>query len=150
MSLINWGPNDNIERRMNQLFEHFLGDVGAPFHHRSGQSSLRSSTLSPPVDVYETDKSWVVHAELPGVKKENIQIDLSEGKLTLKAETKQSEEWTSNNTRYQERRFGTFSRTVPLPDNVDRDNVRAKFNDGVLEIDLPKSSPSSARQITID
>ena len=156
MSIINWtgsDPFDRLERRMNQLFDHLSSPW--PTVRRSQQSSSGDNQLatmdfiSPAVDVCETDKGWNIHVELPGVKKEDIKIDASENAVTLTAESKYSKDYTRDNMRYQERRLGTYSRTIPLPNTVERDKIDANYKDGVLSLFLPKGEASQPRTITI-
>ncbi|KAG0070488.1 hypothetical protein BGZ89_000563 [Linnemannia elongata] len=156
MSMINWtgnDPFDRLEQRMNQVFDHLVNPW--PTARRGQRSSSGDNQLatmdliSPAVDVYETDKGWNVHVELPGVKKEDIKIDSSDKAVTLSAESKFSQDYNRDNVRYQERRFGTYSRTIPLPDNVDRDKIDANFKDGVLNLFLPKGEVAQPRKITV-
>ncbi|KAG0077911.1 hypothetical protein BGZ93_000454 [Podila epicladia] len=158
MSLINWtgyDPFDRLERRMNQVFDHLsdpwsTGRRGHRHHTSGGDSQLATMDLiSPAVDVYETDKGWNIHVELPGVKKEDIKIDASDNTVTLSAESKFSQDYSHDNVRCQERRFGTYSRTIPLPESVDRDKINASFQDGVLNLFLPKGEVAQPRKITV-
>ncbi|KAF7727406.1 hypothetical protein EC973_007570 [Apophysomyces ossiformis] len=158
MSLINWSGNDpfeRFERRMNQLFDHFNDPWWTPRRTQrasTGEGGGQLTTtdfMSPVVDVYETDKGWNIHVELPGVRKEDIKIDANENSVTLSAESKFSTDYNRDNVRYQERRFGTYSRTIPLPEAVDRDKIDAKFQDGVLNLFLPKGEQSKPRKITV-
>ncbi|KAH7034421.1 HSP20-like chaperone [Linnemannia elongata] len=156
MSMINWtgnDPFDRLEQRMNQVFDHLVNPwPTARRGHRSSSGDNQLATMdliSPAVDVYETDKGWNVHVELPGVKKEDIKIDSSDKAVTLSAESKFSQDYNRDNVRYQERRFGTYSRTIPLPDNVDRDKIDANFKDGVLNLFLPKGEVAQPRKITV-
>ncbi|KAK3809383.1 MAG: HSP20-like chaperone [Benniella sp.] len=156
MSMINWtghDPFDRLERRMNQIFDH-LSDpwltVRRSQRSSSGDSQLATmDLLSPAVDVYETDKGWNIHAELPGIQKEDIKVEVSGNNVTLTAESKSSQEYSRDNVRCQERRFGTYSRTIPLPDTVDRDKIDANFKDGVLNLFLPKGEAAQPRKITV-
>ncbi|KAG0040318.1 hypothetical protein BGZ83_002558 [Gryganskiella cystojenkinii] len=155
MSIINWtgyDPFDRLERRMNQVFDH-LGDpwsIRRSQRSSNGDNQLASmDVISPAVDVYETDKGWNIHVELPGVRKEDIKIDASDHAVTLSAESKFSKDYTRDNVRYQERRFGTFSRTIPLPTSVERDKIDASFKDGVLCLSLPKGEVAQPRKITV-
>ncbi|KAF9135540.1 hypothetical protein BGW39_002288 [Mortierella sp. 14UC] len=156
MSMINWAGNDpfdRLERRMNQVFEQ-LSDpwstVRRSQRSSGGDNQLATVDLmSPAVDVYETDKGWNIHVDLPGVRKEDIKVDASDNAVTLSAESKFSEEYNRDNVRYQERRFGTYSRTIPLPDSVDRDKIDANFQDGVLNLFLPKGEAAQPRKITV-
>ncbi|KAF9916452.1 hypothetical protein FBU30_001393 [Linnemannia zychae] len=150
MSLINWSGNepfDRLERRINQVFDH-LSDPW--FAHRSRRTGGESQDLiTPVVDVYETDKGWNVHAELPGVKKEDIKVEANDSSVTISAESKFSTDYNRDNVRYQERRFGTFSRTIPLPEGVDRTKIDASFTDGVLNLTLPKGKATQPHKITV-
>ncbi|KAG0251700.1 hypothetical protein BG011_007438 [Mortierella polycephala] len=156
MSLVNWGgsdPFERLERRMNVFFDH-LADPLSP--SRRGQRSstgenqlVTSDFMNPAVDVYETDKGWNIHAELPGVRKEDVKIDASDNAITLSAESKCSSDYNRDNVRYQERRYGTYSRTIPIPESVDRDKIDAKFQDGVLNLFLPKGEATKPRKITV-
>ncbi|KAK3834944.1 MAG: HSP20-like chaperone [Linnemannia gamsii] len=156
MSMINWAgydPFDRLERRMNQVFDHLTDPwptVRRSQRSSSGDSQLATMNLiSPAVDVYESDKGWNIHVELPGVRKEDIKIDASDNAVTLAAESKFSQDYSRDNVRYQERRFGTYSRTIPLPDSVDRDKIDANFQDGVLNLFLPKGEVAQPRKITV-
>ncbi|KAF9110673.1 hypothetical protein BGX27_006021 [Mortierella sp. AM989] len=156
MSLINWSGNDpfdRLDRRINQVFEH-LTDPWSITNRRGqrttgGDTALVSDFISPAVDVYETDKDWNIHVDLPGVRKEDIKVESNENSITLSAESKAKSDYTRDNVRYQERRFGTYSRTIPLPDSVDRNKIDAKFQDGVLHLCLPKGEASKPKKITV-
>jgi HSP20 family protein len=91
-----------------------------------------------PVDLYETDDEVVVKASLPGVKPEEVQISVTGDTLTVKGETREEHEEKQPNYYRQERRYGTFSRTLSLPVKVDADKAKAEFENGVLELRLPK------------
>lgn len=160
MSLINWNsPMDRIERRMNQLFNQFYNEFPSPSALTrpfgsdmwgASRGSRDSTTLSPAVDIYETDKAWMIHAELPGVKKEDIKIDVKGDMITISGETKFSQEYTKDNARYQERREGVFTRSLSLPENIDRDKIEAKYENGVLQVQMPKSAEAKpSRKITV-
>ncbi|KAG0232645.1 hypothetical protein BGW42_007985 [Actinomortierella wolfii] len=157
MSLMNWtgyDPFDRLERRMNQVFDHLMDPWWVSPRRqrgsRGGEGQLSTMDLIyPACDVYETDKGWNIHVELPGIKKEDIKIEASDNAVTLSAESKFSEEYTRDNVRCQERRYGTYSRTIPLPESVDRDKIDANFKDGVLNLFLPKGEASQPRKITI-
>ena len=153
MSLINWSGNDpleRLERRMNLVFEHIADPWKASRQHSSsGELTTTPDFLNPAVDVYETDKGWNIQVDLPGVRKENIKIDANDNSVTLTAENKVSSDYTRDNVRYQERRFGTYSRTIPLPESVNRDKIDAKFQDGVLSLFLPKGEASKPKKITV-
>jgi len=102
------------------------------------------------VDVIDRDKEMVVRAEIPGVKKEDLEVSLSDNRLTIKGSTKH-EETTEEEGEYTHRELsrGSFSRTVTLPSDVDGEKARAEFKDGVLEMTLPKQKPSKRRRIRV-
>ncbi|KAI9261581.1 HSP20-like chaperone [Phascolomyces articulosus] len=150
MSMINWGSDSgNIERRMNNLFERFFDS--SP---RARSLAERFDTgISPAFDVTENDQAFNIHAELPGMKKEDIHVDVHGDRLTFSGESKASNEYENENVCYSERRYGRFSRSVPVPENVDKSQIKASFKDGVLDLEMPKSSKSEnteAQKITVD
>ncbi|KAJ9053278.1 hypothetical protein DSO57_1026021 [Entomophthora muscae] len=134
-------PFDSIERQLLK-FVNSDNDFKKIAHQNSFGTKL---------DVYETDKETVIHAELPGFKKEDITIDASEEhhSLTLKGTKKRSETFDENQLRYSECSFGSFSRTIRLPPGSNFEKVSAKFDNGILEMSIPKDSAKVTRQITI-
>ncbi|KAI9280590.1 heat shock protein, Hsp20 family [Umbelopsis sp. AD052] len=150
MSLIaTTDPNfDRMERRLNQVFDHFFTDLGLSRRGGGGQQQDQAR-ISPAVDIYEDDKAWHVHTELPGVKKEDIKLEMQGNNVVISGEFSRNKEHNDNNVRYQERRYGSLQRTIPLPDNVEKSGIKANFNNGVLEVCLPKSVEASPKKITI-
>ncbi|KAG0146115.1 hypothetical protein CROQUDRAFT_78027, partial [Cronartium quercuum f. sp. fusiforme G11] len=102
-------------------------------------SSIVSRVFRPKIDIVETTDEFVMTTELPGAKKEDISIDLQNGRLTVSSQTKSSNEHQQGNVRVSERSFGTFSRTIAVPENVTHDQIKASFTDGVLEVKVPKT-----------
>lgn len=100
-------------------------------------------------DIKETENEYIIEAELPGVKKDEIKIELYDNKLTIRAETKQERKEEKENFIKRERRYGAFCRTFYL-DNVKEDEIKAKYEDGILKIILPKERPSKPNVKTID
>ena len=143
MSIVSFGGPDRLETQMNRLFNDFFRDFNA------GRVSDVGARWRPLVDVHESDKEYTVKAELPGVKKEEIGLDLHDNALTISGETKQDERYKEGNTFVQERRYGSFSRTIALPNNIKSDAVSAKFNNGVLEVMIPKSEDAQPKRVTI-
>ncbi|PLW55568.1 hypothetical protein PCANC_02085 [Puccinia coronata f. sp. avenae] len=101
-----------------------------------------SKVLRPKMDVVETDSSIIVTAELPGAKKEDISIDLQNGRLSITGQTKASSEHSEGSVRISERSFGSFSRVIAVPQGLTHDQVKAGFKDGVLEVSIPKTVPN--------
>jgi HSP20 family protein len=106
--------------------------------------------LSIKVDVKEDDKSYTVRADIPGVKKEDIQVDIDGGQVSLRAESKQEkEEKKGEKVIYSERSYGMVSRSFSLPTEVDAKGAKAEYKDGVLNLTLPKKSDGSGKRIAV-
>ena len=131
-------PFGSFQREMNRLFDNFFGGFNlsswAPFERGVGQ------TFTPRVDVSETDKEITVSAELPGMEEKDIDVSLTRDALTIKGEKKEEKEEKGKDYYRMERSYGSFSRSIPLPVEVDTDKVEATFKKGVLEITLPKTA----------
>jgi HSP20 family protein len=134
MSLIRWEPMTELRRlqeEMDRLFESFM----RPF---SSFAWPVREAVAPPVDVYEKDGNVIVKAELPGLKKEDIEITATEDSISLRGEFKREEEVKKEGFYRHERREGKFYRTIPMPVPIKPDEVKATFKDGVLEITAPE------------
>src|SRR5690606_13533474 len=102
------------------------------------------------LDVKEDEKAYTVRADIPGVKKEDIQVDVDGNAITLRAETKQEkEEKKGEKVLYSERRYGMMSRSFTLPTEVETDGAKAEYKDGVLNLTLPRKADGSGRRITV-
>lgn len=139
--------NGNISRRddwfgIDRFFDEFFRD---PFFARvsSWTSPIRA-------DVKETDNEYIVEAEMPGVRKEDIIIDLNNDVLTLGVDVKQERNEDEDGYIYRERRSGSFRRSFTVP-NIDNEKVKASYKDGLLTVVLPKAEPDRrARKIEIE
>ena len=98
------------------------------------------------MDVTETDKEIVVEAELPGIDEKDVSLALQDGVLTIRGEKKHERDEEKENYRMMERRYGSFQRSVQLPDTVDEDKIEATFNNGVLRVSLPKRPEAIGKQ----
>ena len=131
-------PFGAFQRQMNKVFDDFFGGFDlspwAPLERRLAIS------FTPHVDVSETDKEIKVSAELPGMDEKDIDVSLTRDTLTIKGEKKEEKEDKGKDYYKMERSYGTFTRSIPLPAEVDTDKVQATFKKGVLEITLPKSA----------
>jgi HSP20 family protein len=129
----------SLREEMDRLFEASFG----PF----SRTSTSFSGWSPALDVYEDKDQFTVVAELPGFNKDQIEISLHQGALTITGERKQKEQ-EQGGVR-SERYFGRFQRSVTLPAVVNADQVRASFQDGLLKIELPKAEEAKPKQIEV-
>jgi HSP20 family protein len=146
MALIRWDPFRDLltlQDRMDRLFEESIS------RNRVFEQSLASEFWSPAVDIYETESEIVLKAELPGLKKEDVSIEVTDNSLVLTGVRSFEKDIREENYHRIERSYGSFSRTFSLPATVDQDGVNAKFIDGILEIHIPKAEKSAARVIEI-
>jgi HSP20 family protein len=140
--LTNWSAFDrlaSLRDEFNRLF-----DWTAP----SRDSGLFSG-WSPALDVYDDKDHLVVKVELPGLKKEEIEISLHDGTLTVSGERKLEEDVNEGQTFRSERFFGKFQRSLTLPTAVDSTKVKAAYKDGILTVELPKAEEAKPKQIEV-
>jgi HSP20 family protein len=132
---------DQVTERMRQMLEQTFGGIGwsSPLLEREG--------WSPFVDLEETDDAYVVEAELPGVKRENVNIELVGDELTITGEIKERER--KGTVRRRSRRTGRFDYRVSLPDHVDADKIEANLVEGILTVHVPKSERAQRQRIEL-
>jgi HSP20 family protein len=130
-------------------FEDLLKDFGKGFWLKPMRFPAETE-LTMKIDVNEDDKGFTVKADIPGVKKEDIQVEVDEDRVSVRAEAKkEKEEKKGEKVVYSERSYGMVSRSFSLPAAVDAKGARAEYKDGVLSLVLPKKSNGSAKRITI-
>jgi HSP20 family protein len=109
----------------------------------------RAARLAPAVDVSESEKSYSITVELPGVKKDDVTVEVHENVLSIRGEKKSEREEKKDKTHWVERTYGSFSRSFTLPPTAVSEDLKASFNDGVLTVELPKKEEVKPRQILI-
>jgi HSP20 family protein len=132
----------DIQTQMNRLFDNFLG--------QPSPSGMMERVWTPPVDMYETKNEVVVAMELPGLNEKDIRLSITDGLLTIQGERQWSDEAHEAGHYRQERWFGKFERTLPLPIPVETGQVKATYRDGVLTVKLPKTEGGKPKEIKID
>jgi HSP20 family protein len=137
------------EGDMDRMFEDFLGRRLRPFWPERWWPAESMKITTPAVDLYEEKDHIVVKAELPGMEKDNIEVNLSDNRLTIKGEKKQEEEVKKEGYYRSERSYGSFVRTLELPRKVQTDKVKAAFKSGILEIRLPKTEEAKKKETTV-
>ena len=140
-----WKDFGSLQERINRMFDDTIRTLYPP----DGEE-LEKGTLAPAVDIYETNDSFVVSADLPGLNKDEIQIDLKDNTLTLKGEKKFEEKVSKDNYIRVERAYGSFVRSFTLPQNVDPEKIKAKYKEGVLEVTIPKKEEAKPKQIKVE
>jgi HSP20 family protein len=143
MDLTRW------ERDMERMMDSFFDRRMRPWWPERWLRADEMEISAPVVDVFEEKDDIVVKAELPGIEKDNIEVNVSDHHLTIKGEKKKEEEVKQEDYYRCERSYGAFLRTLELPADVKADKVKAAFKDGVLEVRLPKTEEAKAREIKI-
>lgn len=146
MAVVKWDPFRDlvsIQDRMNRLFEQTLS-------RSRGEEGVTATTWTPAVDIYETAETIVMKAELPGVAREDIHIQIDGSTLTLKGERRFARDVQEESYLRIERAYGSFHRSFALPATVQQEIVRAVLKDGVLELTLPKAEDSKPKRISVD
>lgn len=146
MPLAHWDPVRellSLQDRMNRLIDQTLSRS-----HAEGELST-TGAWSPAVDLYESETSLILKAELPEVDQSDIHLSVDDDRITLRGERRLKEQVSEKQFLRMERSYGPFHRTFDLPANVDPDLVKAEFKKGVLTVTLPKRESEKSRQIPI-
>jgi HSP20 family protein len=145
MAVVRWDPFREVvalQSRLNSLFQ----DYG---RGQNDSEALTAASFAPPVDIYEDDQKLVLKLEVPGVKPEDLDIQVEGRTLTVRGERKFNTEEKQENFHRVEHRYGTFARSFTLPATVDAENVKADYDAGVLRLELAKKAEAKPRQIKV-
>lgn len=145
MELVRWRPMRDVfglGNRLNSVFDNF-------FYPFSTERGLSAWDWHPAVDIYDEKDHIVIQAELPGVDKKDIGVDVKGRVLVLKGERSYDNKTEKENYYRQERCYGKFERAFNLPSAVDPDEIKADYKDGILKISVPKPKENKPKQITI-
>lgn len=147
MTLVKWDPwrqVGTLQNRINRIFDETIGkDVG-------GQQDIPMYNWQPSVDTYATDKNIVIKADLPGVDKDKVSIDVKERILSIRGERAEEKEVKDEHFYRREISTGTFYRAFSLPADIDPDKIKASYKDGVLKVEIPKLEEEAPKKISID
>jgi len=144
MALTRWEPFEgltSLRRELDRLFEHFF--------ERGPLTMGDGGMFEPAIEIADTNDSIMVKAQVPGVSKEDLHLDIMDDCLTLKGEIKDEETTEGKRFHRKEFRYGSFARTIPLPAAVKADQATAQLKDGVLTITIPKGEQAKMKQIPI-
>ena len=144
MALVRWQPRElfSLRRDFDRLFEDL-------WSNDEGATNGRETTWRPSVDIRETDQEFLIHADLPGIRQEDLEITVTDGRLTIKGQRHQEKESKEGGLHRVERAYGTFTRTFDLPAAVDTGAVAAAYRDGVLTVTVPKAEEAKPKQIEV-
>lgn len=152
MHLVNYNPRRNkMQRRennMDSIFDGFFNDFSTPFfgHNMMTEKDVANGLH---VDIYEKDNAIVVDADMPGITKEDIKLDVKGKLVTLGYERKDENEVKEEHLYRKEKRYGKFERTFSMPFEIDADKVSAKYHNGVLKLEIEKPEKQQKKQIEI-
>jgi HSP20 family protein len=148
MALIRWEPiteYNTLQNEMNRLFNTFFDQSAAP-----SRGEIPGRRWLPAMDLVETGDHYVLRADLPGLSDEDVNVQLQDNVLTISGERKPEHDGQQEGYYRLERAFGSFSRSLTLPEGVDPEAVNAQFDRGVLEITIPKPVQKKPRQVQIN
>lgn len=146
-ALTRWDPFKEMEENQNRLARIF--GLTPPRLPNSDKESMTITEWAPSVDIIEDEKEWLVKADLPEVKKEDVKVTVENGVLTITGERKFEKEEKDKKYRRIERAYGNFLRSFTLPDAADGAKVSAEFKDGVLKVHLPKSEKARPKAVDV-
>lgn len=147
MSLVKWSPLKELEdmkRDMDRLFEDFF--VG----RRPRWSQTEGGIIVPNIELFDRGNDLVLRAEIPGAEKENIDLSITKDSITIKGEITKDESIRQEDYFVSERIYGSFSRTVQMPFEIDEDKAAATLKKGILEVVLPKKEDAKAKEVRIE
>lgn len=141
MNITRWEPFREFEDMFRQY---------SPLFSRALRRTGEDETWSPVADITETDKEYLIKAELPEVKKEDVKITLENGVITITGERKHEKEQKDENEIRVESFYGSFARSFSLPENIDPKGIKAESKDGVLRVRIPKTPAAESKKIAIE
>lgn len=141
MTLMRYSRPDNnlMSKRFSDIMDEFFNDV----------VNTRKDSFVPGIDISETEEQFLISAELPGMKKEDISVNLENGRLSISGERKFEKEEKGKTFHRVETKYGSFNRSFQLPDNVDEESVKASYENGLLNISIDKAEDKVKKQIEI-
>lgn len=144
-------PISAFQNEMNRLFDDFFGMSGMPGLFDRPEPALRGAfDFAPALDVKETEKSYVIVADVPGIDAKDVNVTVSDGYVTIKGEKKSDSKEEREGYFRQERSYGSFQRVIPMPETANLDKADAKVKDGVLTIEIPKKAEAQTTQRKIE
>jgi HSP20 family protein len=148
-SLVRWKPMDEVIPR--SFFRSFWDtDIDDVFESFFGPSLLEKFNWAPKVESYRKNGTYVVKADLPGVEAKDIQVTLENGYLTIKGERKVDKEVKEKKVDRREVFYGSFERSIPVPEGLKTEGVKAEYRDGVLEVTVPVEEKNPPKKIEVE
>lgn len=136
----------NNRENIENIFAEFFNDFNRP---SSSLSETVRATLLPRLNISETDNKYFIEAELPGIKQSDLELKLDNNILVIKGKTEESKESKERNYFTRERYYGSFQRSLTLPNNINENDITANFKDGILNIEITKKLENSTKNIEV-
>lgn len=155
MSIVRWTPSRSLVpwrllRELEEPVRHFDSIFGTPFLPAIWRRlPAIDQEWAPAIEMFEKEDRYVVKAELPGVKEEDVDVSVADDTLTIKGERKTENEVKEEDYHYCERSFGSFFRSIHLPGDADVKKIEANYEDGLLEISLPKAIEAKPKKVKV-
>jgi HSP20 family protein len=146
MALVKWDPFRDVaelQNRINRMFDESFG------RSREPEDEMNLNAWRPTVDIYEAENGIVMAAELPGVSKEHVTVEVKDDVLTLKGERVADPAISDESYYRRERLFGPFKRSFTLHQNINPDQIKATFKDGILQIEIPRPVQEQPKPVTV-
>jgi HSP20 family protein len=146
MSIVRWDPFrelEDVNSRLNRLFNR------SALTREEGKEAMLAFDWAPSVDITESNEEFLIKAELPGVNKDDVKVDIENGVLRIQGERKQEKEEKGKKFHRVERSYGSFLRTFALPTNIEETKLQAQYKDGVLVVHLPKSAAAKPKTVEV-
>lgn len=140
-----WDPFKDLEEFEQRLASAFGRSAAKP----NGEEAITATDWAPLVDISEDEKEFIVKAELPGLKKEEVKVTVEDGVMTISGERKVEKEEKTKKYHRIERSYGKFERSFTLPDQADGSRIAAEFKDGMLQVHLPKSEKAGPKALEV-
>ena len=134
---------EDLQNRLSTFF------TRAPMRRGNGKESITLPEWTPLADITEDDREYVIKAELPELRKEDVKVTVENGVLTISGDRKFEKEEKKKKYHRVERGYGSFVRTIALPEDADADKIKAEFKHGMLEVHLPKNEKAKPKQIEV-
>ncbi len=149
MTLVKWSPKSRQVSQIRDALDDFVREVFADFPSPWFRAGALDGEWLPPMDVVEEEGRYVVHLDLPGMRREDVKVSMESNTLTLTGERRHQAETKDGGFRRFERSYGTFTRTIALPNTIDAKRIEATYKDGVLTVSLPKSEDARPKAIEV-
>ena len=141
-----WNPFRELDEVQNRLSSFFGGSFN---RSGNGNGGLKLADWSPQVDITEDDKEYLVKADLPEIKKDEVKVTVENGVLSISGERKSEKEEKTKKHHRIERSYGSFERTFTMPEDADASKMKAEFKEGVLRVHMPKNPAAQPKKIDV-